>query len=141
MLVLLNKILTKFPVFKQFVKFCLVGVTNVIVDFSIYIALTRLIPFFHAHYLVASLISFSLAVSWSFTLNRIWTFENKEKQITFQYFKFFLVSIIGLVLHTLILYILVDYFQFYDILAKAIAVVLVTFWNFSANKFWTFNNS
>ena len=141
MLALLNKILTKFPVFKQFVKFCLVGLTNVIVDFSVYIALTRLIIFFRSHYLVANLISFSLAVSWSFVFNRVWTFKNKEKQIILQYFKFFLFSAVGLGLHTLILYTLVDYFDFYDILAKAIAVVLVTFWNFSANKFWTFGSS
>lgn len=140
MFLFLNKFFSRFPVFGQFIKFCLVGITNVIIDFSVYIGLTRLIEFFRIHYLIASLISFSLAVSWSFFVNRAWTFKNKQKSVYSQYFKFFLVSAIGLLLHTLVLYILVDYFGFYDILAKAIAVVLVTFWNFSLNKFWTFNS-
>jgi len=134
---LIKNIFEKYSIIKQFVKFCLVGFTNVFIDFSVYIVLTR---FFDVQYLLANIFSFIVAVSWSFILNRTWTFRNTENKVRQQYFKFFAVSLAGLLLNTLILYTLVDFYNFYDLLAKGMAVVLVTFWNFSVNRFWTFKS-
>lgn len=123
------------PSIAQFVKFSLVGASNTLIDFLLYALLTRA---FHWHYLPANVFSFSVAATWSYTLNRRWTFRDRTSRIRRQYPKFFLVAVIGLGLTSLFLAVFIDLIGLHDLIAKAITVVLVTFWNFSANRTWTF---
>ncbi len=125
---------------KQFIRFGIVGVINTSLDFVIYAFLTRLFLFFDEHYLIANLISFSIATVNSYIFNKYWTFKDNSKQHKIQYTKFYLVSLCGLILTQTILYILVE-LGLYDLLAKAIAVGVVLFWNFFVNKFWTFKKT
>lgn len=131
----------KRPVIKQLMKFSIVGALNTGIDFIIYLLLTRLSHFWQTHYLWAAGISFSVAVINSYILNKTWTFRDKSKEIHLQFPKFFLISLVALALNELILYFLVGHLKIYDLLAKIIAVILVTFWNFTMNKIWTFKNN
>lgn len=131
----------RFPVLKQFIKFGIVGVINTFIDFAIYFSLTRLFGFFQEHYLFGNFIAFSCAATSSYFMNKHWTFRDKSKQISIQYIKFFLVCFVGLLLTELILFSLVHFVQIYDLLAKVAAVVVVMFWNFLINKFWTFKDN
>jgi len=130
-----NPFFLKYPILKQFIKFCLVGFSNTVIDFLVYLILTR---FFLIYFIIANIFSFLIAATWSFILNKYWTFRNKEKRIKSQYIKFLIISTLGLILNTFFLYILVSYWGFYDLLAKAIAIIIVLFWNFGMNRFWTF---
>ncbi|NCN07267.1 GtrA family protein [Candidatus Falkowbacteria bacterium] len=125
----------KYPVTKQFVKFALVGSSNMVVDFVVYLFLTRNL---HMYYIVAAVMSFVVAVTWSFFLNRKWTFSHNGKNTTSQYIKFFAVNTIVMVLNLSSLFILVDLFNIYDLVAKLIAAVFLAILNFSLNKVWTF---
>ncbi len=127
------------PTVRQFVKFVIVGFTNTVLDFGIYVALTRLSEFWREHYLWANVIAFSIAVVNSYIWNRRWTFRNTQRAIHIQFAKFALVSIVGLGLNEAVLALLVSAAGFYDIAAKAAAVAVVTVWNFAANRFWTFS--
>ncbi|HEX9664849.1 MAG TPA: GtrA family protein, partial [Patescibacteria group bacterium] len=129
----------KYPIARQFIKFCLVGVSNTVIDFGVYLGLTRLFLFWRTHFLIANFVAFSLAASWSYFLNKYWTFRDKEKFTQAQYLKFFLVSLVGLGLTQIVLYSLVVA-GLYDLFAKLIAVIVVVFWNFLANKYWTFRS-
>lgn len=125
--------------FRQLIKFSIVGAGNTIIDFSVYFLLTRYagIPF-----LLASAISWLLAVTSSFTLNKLWTFRVKGTLgIREQYIKFFLVSVVSLVLSLSILWLLVTEFGIHDLIAKIATIGIVVFWNFFMNKFWTFKNA
>lgn len=126
-----------YPITKQFVKFCLVGFTNLFLDILVYWFLTRI---FHWYYLAAAIISFIIAVSWSFFLNRRWTFRHQGKDITHQYFKFFIANIISMGLNLGLLYLAVDWLGIHDLLAKFLVAVVVAFFNFSLNRFWTFKD-
>lgn len=126
------------PILKEIIKFSLVGSFNTFLDFSIYFSLTRLFPFWRENYLGANFISFIIAATSSYILNKTWTFRDKNKKIHIQYPKFLLVSTIGLILNETILYLLVSQVKIHDLLAKLIAVGVVMMWNFSLNKFWTF---
>lgn len=126
------------PSIIQFTKFVIVGFSNLFIDFSIYLLLTRLADF---HYLWANILSFTAATINSFFLNKKWTFRNTNRDYHRQYAKFYLVSGIGLGLNQLILFVLIESWHFYDILAKCVAVVIVTFWNFLGNRFWTFREA
>jgi len=125
----------KYPVTKQFVKFCLVGFTNMAIDILVYWFFTRL---FNIYYILASVLSFVVAVTWSFFMNRRWTFRYNGLDMTSQYVKFFVVNISVMVLNLSFLFILVDWFGVYDLLAKLMTAVVLAIVNFSVNKLWTF---
>lgn len=120
---------------RQFIKFSLVGVSNTLLDFSLYFILTRALL---VHFLVANAIAFILAASWSYAANKAWTFRDTSRDMTAQYTKFILISLVGLALNEGILSLFVLLFGVPDLLAKALAVVIVVGWNFSANRAWTF---
>ncbi|MFH0853264.1 MAG: GtrA family protein [bacterium] len=121
---------------RQFIKFCIVGVGNTIADFVVYFALTRYLGIF---YLVANFISFITAATLSFVLNKFWTFrDNRRHAIKGQYAKFLLVSTIGAVLAEATLFLFVHYFSVNDLIAKLLVAGIIVFWNFFANKYWTF---
>lgn len=122
---------------KEFIKFCLVGVTNLTLYFSIYVTLTRLA---HWHYIPAAIVGNVIAVTWSFVVNRYWTFKNKQGNQRAQYVKFIISNVICVGISLTLLTILIEVFRIYDIYAQMICTVLVAFINFSLNRFWTFRN-
>lgn len=126
------------PLSRQFVKFCFFGFINALVDFAVYLTLTRI---FNVYFLIANFGSFIIGVTLSFYMNRKWTFRDQGGEHAKKYFKFIITNLIGLGLYTIILYIFVTYLGMYDLLAKALAIIITAFWNFSANRFWTFKNS
>jgi putative flippase GtrA len=128
----------KYPVTKEFVKFCLVGFTNLLIDIFVYWLLTRWLGFY---YLLAATMSFAVAVSWSFYFNRRWTFRHLHHNILRQYLKFFVANAISLFANLSLFFLLVDLLALYDLLAKLLVAVIVAFLNFSLNKFWTFRPS
>src|SRR5271169_2227468 len=60
------------PVFVQFVKFGIVGISNTLITFAVY---TLLLKVFNVWYLIASAIGFILGATNGFLLNRAWTFR------------------------------------------------------------------
>lgn len=123
------------PVFKQLIKFGLVGVFNTLVDLTAYIFFTRVIGW---HYQIAATIAFVIAATFSFWINRYWTFQVTGVQIKTEYIKFVLVAAGGLLWTLLFLFIFIDKFYWHDLVAKIITVVLVVNWNFWLQKYWTF---
>lgn len=88
---------------------------------------------------VANAIGFTVAAITNYLLNRIWTFESLNPDIPFEFFKFFIVSLIGLGINTLILFILVSKFKKNFYLSKLFAIGVVMFWNFFVNWIYTFS--
>ncbi|MBI5766025.1 GtrA family protein [Candidatus Falkowbacteria bacterium] len=128
----------KYPIAKEFIKFCLVGLTNLAIDMSGYWIFTRI---FHIYYILAAVFSFFIAVSWSFLINRRWTFRHDGKNIKEQYVKFIVANLISMAINLSLLYILVDYAGFHDLGAKLLTAFMVAFFNFSLNKSWTFRKN
>jgi len=122
---------------RQFVKFGIVGASSTIIDWGIYLILTR---FFNLLYLMAKILSFSVAVFNSYHWNRRWTFRSDDPQKLRQFIKFLIISIVGVVLNASIMYLAVEHFQWPDIYGLVFATGIVMFWNFSANKFYTFKS-
>ena len=125
---------------RQFVKFGLVGVTNTTIDYTLYLALTRSLSFFQEHFLLANLISFVVAVTNSYFINKYWTFRDQGRWEYIQFSKFVLINAVALVIVELALFILVTHAGMYDLFAKAVAVVIAMFWNFFMNKHWAFRS-
>jgi putative flippase GtrA len=130
-------IFEKYPFTREFVKFCLVGFTNLVIDLLIYSLLTRVLG---VYYLLAAVLSFVVAVTWSFFINRRWTFKKSTGVIPGQYAKFFISNTISLAISLVLLYVLVDIWSINDLYAKGGVAVLVAFFNFTLNKLWTFGH-
>jgi len=134
-----HRLIKQYPTGIQMIKFAMVGVINFIIDFSVYMALTRLFDFWQRNYLVANIVAFAVAVTFSFFVNKHWTFKCRKKdQMRRQYVQFFVICLMGLGWTELILYVGVDIFQYFDVYIKLLATFLVFFWNFGINKLWTF---
>lgn len=128
--------------FERFIKFAVVGAFGAIVDFgtlNFLVLVVGLTPVW------ANPFSFIAAVISNFTWNRLWTFpESRERNVTSQLGKFALVNIIGLGINQIIFVIALNYAGAYlstpwDYnLSKAIAIGIVLFWNFGANRLWTY---
>ena len=128
-------IFSRYPITKEFTKFCLVGFSNLFLDLAVYLLLTR---YLHIFYLLAGICSFVVAMSWSFFVNRQWTFRHQGGNLKQLYLKFFIANAISMVANLSLLYIFVDGLHINDILSKFLVAVVVAFLSFSLNKFWTF---
>lgn len=119
----------------KFLKFCVVGVSGTVIDFGLTWICKEIfkIPKF-----LANAIGFVVAATNNYILNRIWTWGSTNEQIGIEYTKFFFVSLIGLGLNTLILYIFNEKIKMNFYVSKVIATGFVMLWNFFANNYFTF---
>ena len=104
----------------------------------------------------AGTVSFIAAIVSNFLWNRYWTYpDSRSKSTRRQFFMFFLVSLAGILIRipiiTLLhgpftdLYSLIPVLEVYaarlgENTALAVSVVVVMFWNFFANRYWTYND-
>ena len=124
------------PFFWKFIKFGVVGFSGLFVDFGITYVTKE---WFKVQKYVANGIGFCTAATTNYYLNRIWTFHSEDPEIAIEFFQFFIISLIGLAINTLILWILVSKYKLNFYLSKLFAIGIVTIWNFLANYFITFS--
>ena len=121
--------------FFKFLKFGVVGFSGLVLDFGItYVAKERL----QWNKYVANSLGFLVASISNYYLNRVWTFHSVDPEIGWQFSKFLFVAVIGLLLNNFIVYLLTDRARLNFYVAKFGAIVVVFFWNFSINYFYTF---
>jgi len=119
---------------KKFVRFSLSGSLATLVDVLILYILTE---FFALWYLFSAVFSFIAGTLVHYSISSHWVFKCERRSFS-QYLAFTLIQTIGLVINLSVIYILVEYFSFWYILAKLIAVFVGLIWNFSANLKITF---
>lgn len=134
-----NHIFRRFPITKEMTKFAFVGIANTMIDFSVYIFLTRLVFFFDQYQILANIFAFMVAMSFSFYANRSWTFRDRHRAVKEQYVKFFIVRSIGFVANQSMFVLLVYGLHFYDLLAKIAIAITVFFWSFFLSRYWVFS--
>jgi len=123
---------------RQFLKFCVIGAGNTVVDWGIYFLLHQLggLP-----KLAAKLGSFAVAASSSYYFNRRWTFRSTNPRFERELVKFLIVAGTGAALNAGIFWLVTIRLHAPDLLGLFVATGLVTSWNFFANKRWTFKRS
>lgn len=119
----------------QLWKYCLVGVSGFVVNFFIFWVM---INEFKGHYMMAGTVSFAVAVTNNFLLNRYWTFGSSERDLFSQAGRFFIISITSWALNMLILRLLIEDATFDPYVAQGLAISTVTILNFTGNKLWSF---
>lgn len=133
-------IATRRDVFAQFVRYAVVGASMTVLDFGVYLTLTLHSDAFAGRYVAAATVSFLCAVAVSFVLNNFWTFRHDHRGWHRRAPKFLTVATVGLALNAGILHLLVT-FGLHNIIAKIIATGVVTGWNFTMQRRWTFRRT
>lgn len=87
---------------------------------------------------LANSTGFILAASSNYAWNRRWTFHSTNQHYMVEYFSFILISVAGLGINNLVIFLLNDKAKLNFYLAKLIAVAVVTAWNFGLNYLITF---
>ncbi len=139
---------------ERFIKFMIVGVIGAVVDFGSYnlmIELAGLPPE------VAGTVSFALAICSNFIWNRFWTYpDSRSKPIARQFVQFFIVNALGIIIRLPTIALTKGPFgrlaerllslepetakTLGNNVALALAVIIVMFWNFFVNRFWTYSD-
>ncbi len=119
---------------EQLVKFCFVGATGYLVNLWVFSLLVFVLG---VHYIPAAVGSFLVAVTNNYVWNRLWTFRAHRGNVAYQGMRFLVVSTLALAANLAVLYMLVE-IGLPEIVAQAIAIVLVTPINFVGNKLWSF---
>jgi putative flippase GtrA len=119
---------------EQLVKFCVVGASGYLVNLWVFSFLVLVVEI---HYLPAAFCSFLVAVTNNYSWNRAWTFRAQRGHVAYQGMRFLVVSTLALGANLLVLHLLVQA-GLAEVLAQAIAIVLVTPVNFIGNKLWSF---
>lgn len=115
----------------QILKFGLVGGTAFVID---YVLLYFCTEFLHIHYLISSIISFTVSVIFNYILSIKWVFDVKKKQDVKDFVIFIILSVIGLGINSLIMYVMVEKFGVYYMLSKIVSTAVVMVYNFITRK-------
>lgn len=144
----LSSIFQRFPVVKQLMKFAVVGAINTGVDFlvlNLEMALTGITS--GTLMLPQNSISFAVATTNSYLLNKRWTFEDSNSQKEGSKFSQFLgVSLIGVIINSSVVYAITTFVspimnispQLWANVAKLLATGVSLIWNFLGYKFIVF---
>ncbi|MFH1682004.1 MAG: GtrA family protein [Candidatus Eisenbacteria bacterium] len=125
---------------RQFIKFCLVGLTGLAVDTSVLAFFTEVVPLDPR---AAAIPAFAVAVTWTYSMNRLWTFRaGSGGGVGASYASFVGICLAGLALRLLTMHLLMEYAglgtgrRYY--LASLAGIFVATFWNFAGSKFVAF---
>ena len=128
----------------QFVKFALVGFSNVIVSYVVYLCFFFLFQkiglFQNTDYLIAQLLGYVLSIFWSFYWNRKYVFKLEEETpwLPALLKSFLSYSFTGVFLNSVLSYVWVEVVGIPKIIAPVINLVINVPVNFLMNKFWAF---
>ena len=145
---------------ERFIKFLLVGTLGFVVDFGTFNTLLFLLkpPDGSPLILLCSTIAFTAAVISNFIWNRYWTYpDSRSKSLRGQMAQFIGVNVVGLGIRSVILAELQPLMygavgslftnmaddllvNMSSSLALAVAVIVVLFWNFFVNRYWTYSD-
>lgn len=138
-----------FNSFIQFIKFGLVGVSNVAISYVLYVTFLLIFQniglFKNGDYVIAQSISFLLSVLWSFYWNNKLVFivqEGKKRSFWKSLLKTYIsYSFTGLFLNNLLLLLWVQIFGISEFVAPIVNLLISVPLNFLINKFWAFKEN
>ena len=119
----------------QFWKYCIVGASGYVINFFIFSLLYGLAG---SPYVLAATVSFTIAATNNFLLNKYWTFDNPQGQTSTQAGRFIVVSCASWALNMLLLVLMIEAFMINEYVSQALAIAAVTLLNFTGNKLWSF---
>ena len=120
--------------YRLFVLYSAIGTLSASLDFVVF---TTLVKWLCLPYLLSNIISVNSGIITSFLLNRHFNFKVKDKA-GLRFIIFYSVGLLGLLISTILLWLLVEYKLVNTIVAKTFTIVIVVLVQFTLNKYITF---
>ena len=118
--------------FKQILRFGIVGGTAFIIDYALLYICTE---YLGIYYFISSIISFSVSTIFNYIASIYWVFDvNKEKSQSRNFVLFVGLSIVGLGINQLIMWFGVEQLHVYYMIVKIGATAIVMVFNFITKK-------
>ena len=117
----------------QFLKFCIVGVSNTAIGLGTY----YLFLWMGLHYIIANILSWIISVFNAFYWNNKYVFSSKSSWVQLlcrTYISYGASFVLGVVL----IFILVEWIKISEVIAPLIILIVTIPLNFLMNKFWAF---
>lgn len=136
---LMGLLLAPRSTFMQFVKFSVVGLIGIVVNLAVLLLLVEKAGLW---YMPAAILAFCAAVTSNFVLNKVWTFKDRSTRpghVVGGYMKFVIVSVAGLCLNLIVLYMLVEFLDLWYLFAQLLAILSASVLNFVGSKALVFN--
>lgn len=124
-----------FDLIGKMLRFSVTGALGAIVDFGLTFLFKEILK---VNKFASNAIGFTLAATLCFFLNKYWTYESQSPLVWKEFLIFFIVSLIGLGINSLVLYLLAEKAKMNFYLGKCFAIVVAGVWNFLANLLITF---
>ena len=115
----------------QILKFGVVGGLAFLIDYGLLYVLTE---FVGIHYLISSVISFTVSLIFNYILSIKWVFDVTKKQTAKEITIFVILSVIGLGINQVVMYAGSNLLHIYYMLTKIVATAIVMVWNFVTRK-------
>ncbi len=117
---------------KQIIRFIIVGGIATIIDYIVFFLLH---DYLRVNTLISNIISFTVSVIYNYIASINWVFEvNTNLDKKKQFIVYIILSIIGLVINTGIVYLCVDILKMFSLIGKMIATTIVMTYNFITRK-------
>jgi putative flippase GtrA len=121
--------------YKRFFRYAAIGVGTLIFDLAmLYVAVSTL----HISYLIATPVSFLIAVSCNYILSRNIVFKGTKRSWHGGYAYFISIALLGAVLTTSLVATLVSFFGLYYLLARVLVAGIVGIGNYLFNLYINF---
>ena len=115
----------------QLIKFAITGVIAAFVDVGVLVVLKELL---HIDVLLSSAVSFCVSVTVNYILSMSFVFKSKNQSKFKEFTVFVVLSVGGLCLNQLILWLGVNFTTVYYLAVKFLAMIIVPIYNFLTRK-------
>lgn len=118
----------------QFCCYVMVGGIAFVVDFAVFNGVLTL----QGHYILATAVGFLVGVAVNYSLCVYWVWRGTQARTQKDLAIFTLIGVGGLLLTTVLMVMLVDFFGLDARISKIVAAIIVLFWNFGLRKVLVF---
>lgn len=122
--------------YRQFVLYCFIGCSGALLDYLIFLWLTRFCGM-GEHYQWANLLSVSAGILNNFWLNARFNFRKRDHLLK-RFLSFYSVGMFGWLISAGCLHILIEWLGLQSAVAKFVTIFVVTVVQFTLNKLITF---
>lgn len=127
--------------FEEIILYLIVGATTMMISVGSYAFLSKIL---HLHYQICNVLSWIIAVTCAYILNKIVVFKSKtktKKELIKEIYEFVKYRIISLLGELLFMYLFVSVIHINDLIAKVIVQVLVVIANYIFSKLFIFKKN
>ena len=127
------------PLLPKVLKFFLSGGISTFINVAVLFICTH---YFHIWYVGSAAIAFVVSVVASFTLQKLWTFDEKAlNKVHTQFFAYAVIITVNLLLNMAIIYSLVEYLNIHYVLSQIIASALIAIESYFAYSIFVFRTT